>query len=232
VLAAVRAGLDQDLIEAAVDAMNTHESRFFRDGLPFEQLKRPVLPQVLATKPPSEPLRVWSAACAGGQEAYSIAIAAVEHQERLLAGRKVEILATDVSRSILAKAAGGVYSDFEISQGLALERRNRWMRRVGLQWEAAPELKAMVSFRQHNLLETPPSGAGFDIVFCRNVLICFDEADKVKALAAIERVMTPGGFLVLGAAESVSRLSSGFQVMPGEPGLMRLSPAQVARRAG
>jgi chemotaxis protein methyltransferase CheR len=231
VLASVRAGLDQPLVEAAIDAMNTHESLFFRDGLPFEQLNRTVLAQVLAGKPADAPLRIWSAACSSGQEPYSIAMALMEQQHRL-GGRRVEILATDVSTPILAKARAGIYSDFEVNRGLAPERRDRWMRKVGLQWEMVPQLKAMVMFRQHNIMDAPPAHATFDIVFCRNVLIYFDVAGKAKALGVVARAMAPGGFLFLGGAETTGGISSAFQMLPGERGLVRLGGAEAVRKVG
>ena len=160
-----------------------------------------------------------------------IAMALME-QQHTLGGRRVEILATDVSAPILAKARAGLYSDFEVSRGLGPERRDRWMRKVGLQWEVAPQLKAMVVFRQHNLLEAPPAQGAFDVVFCRNVLIYFDVAGKAKALGVVSRAMAPGGFLFLGGAETTGGLSSAFHMVPGERGLVRLGAPAAALKVG
>ena len=222
-LAALRRGGDEGLVCACVDAMATHESLFFRDSAPFDQLAAVVLPHLARTRPAGQPLRIWSAACSSGQEPYSIAMLIQEHSA-LLAGRRVEIIATDMAEAVLAKARAGSYSDFEINRGLSPARRDRWLKQRASAWEISAELKAMVTFRRHNLLDPMASAAGFDVVFCRNVLIYFDPSGKTQALRHIGKVIAPDGTLILGSAESVIGLDTAFEPVTGTRGLFQPRP--------
>ena len=227
-LAALHKGASDALVQASVDAMATHESLFFRDSAPFEQMASLVLPALHRAREAGRPLRIWSAACSSGQEPYSIAMV-VQEVAHELGGRRVDIIATDMAEPILVKARAGLYSDFEVNRGLSPERRDRWMQRAGSGWEISPRLKSMVSFRRHNLLEPMAGAPVFDMVFCRNVLIYFDLAGKTQALDHISRVLAPDGTLFLGSAESVMGLNVAFEAVPGSrgrylPGARRPTP--------
>jgi len=217
-LAALRRGVSETLITACVDAMATHESLFFRDGSPFQQLADVILPELCQARAPGMPIRIWSAACSSGQEPYSVAMLLNEQAARL-GGRRFEIVATDMSAAIVERAKAGRYSDFEVQRGLSPERRDRWMRRSGQSWEVAPALREMVAFQRHNLLDGLPLGGPFDIVFCRNVLIYFDRAGKTRVLLEIRRALAPDGALMLGSAETVIGLTTAFTLRPGSRGI-------------
>lgn len=202
------------LAQRAVDAMATHESYFFRDATPFDQLRDTLLPALTARRAGARRLRIWSAACSSGQEPYSLAMLLLE-ERRLMPDWTVEILATDMSLPILDRARRGIYSDFEASRGLSEARRSRWLRREGGDWSIAPEARALVEFRPHNLMHGVVGMGRFDLIFCRNVLIYFEQAQKRWALARLSEALETDGALVLGSAETVVGLDSAFEPMPG-----------------
>jgi chemotaxis protein methyltransferase CheR len=219
-LTVLRTAPTTSLIQACVDAMATHESLFFRDSSPFEQLAATILPQLAAARPAGQALRIWCAACSSGQEPYSIAML-VQEQAHLLGGRRVEIIGTDMVEAILTKARAGLYSSFEVQRGLSPERQNRFLKSRGDLWEVQPGVRAMVSFRTHNLLDGAKGMGPFDVVFCRNVLIYFDQAGKAQVLNQIAAAMAPDAALFLGSAESVLGLTDALALQPGSRGLYR-----------
>lgn len=224
-LARLRVSQDSQLIQQCVDAMATHESFFFRDGTPFEQLAQIVLPQLIAARAGAQrSLRIWCAACSSGQEPYSVAILLRELGLQL-AGWRVEIVATDMSDQILAKARSGLYSDFEARRGLSEQRLKRWFKLDGYSWRIDPALQQMVSFRPHNLLHGVAGMGSFDIILCRNVLIYFDVAQKRSILRDLARSIPADGSLLLGSAETVIGLTDEFELTPGARGLYRLARA-------
>jgi len=234
-LARLRAGAPETLVRRCIDAMATHESLFFRDATPFSELAGLVLPELARTRPANQPLRIWCAACSSGQEPYSIAML-MQEQAYVLAGRRVEIVATDMAEGILDKARAGVYSDFEVRRGLSPERLGRWMTARGGDWEVSAQLKAMVSFRRHNLLDGAAGLGVFDIVFCRNVLIYFDAPRKAQVLEQIAGVTAPDGALFLGSAETIIGLTEAFALTPGaravyRPKRAKGQPSKLARTA-
>ena len=185
--------------EMIVEALTTNETSWFRDVLPFQALTEHILPAAVAALPVGAPLRIWSAACSTGQEPYSIAMTV---REQLAASRRVEITATDLSGEVIAKAERGVYSQLEINRGLPAALLVKHFTKRGAEWAIGDDLRSMVRFSKHNLLSPPPSGGPFDIVFLRNVLIYFDVDAKRDILRRLRMTMRPGGFLVLGAAET------------------------------
>ncbi len=216
----LRAGAPEPVVQRCVDAMATHESMFFRDTKPFEQIAAIAAPELVVARSPGRPIRIWSAACSSGQEPYSLAIL-MQELGGLLGGRRVEIIATDMSEAILSKAREGYYSDFEVRRGLSPERLKQWFRPSGTGWEVAPQLKAMVSFHKHNLLDAPAGLGVFDIVLCRNVLIYFEPAGKAKVLERVATAIAPDGVLFLGSAETVIGLTSAFVAPIGAQGFYR-----------
>ncbi len=200
-----------------VEAMTTNESLFFRDSKPFEALRRTVLPRLHAARSPGAALRIWSAAASTGQEAYSIAMVATELASAL-PGRRIDILGTDIAQEPLERARQGLYSQFEIQRGLPMQMLVKYFTKEDLQWRVKPALRAMVEFRDWNLLSDPRPLGVFDVVFCRNVLIYFDMATKRQVLEALARQMAPDGVLFLGGAETVLGLTESFRGVPGETG--------------
>ncbi len=231
-LAQIKRGAPEALVRSCVDAMATHESLFFRDGTPFEQLEQSVLPELSAARPVGQPLRILSAACSSGQEPYSIAML-IQEQAIRLGGRKAEIVGADMSEGILGKARAGIYSSFEVQRGLSAERQARWLTPMGAAFEMSPKLKSMVTFRRHNLLDGMAGMGTFDIIFCRNVLIYFDAPKKSLVLNALSSALAPDGALLLGSAESVMGLCDTLELQAGSRGLYRrkAQAAQVARSA-
>lgn len=220
-LARLRTAPD-DLVRRCVDAMATHESFFFRDGTPFDLLANRVLPLLIHARAASRKLRIWCAACSSGQEPYSIAMLLQELHSQI-AGWRTEIVATDMSEAILAKARAGIYSEFEVRRGLSEARLKRWFRPDGQGWRVAPELQQMISFRAHNLLEGAAGLGPFDVIFCRNVLIYFDVERKRTILRDLADALTHDGALFLGSAETVIGLTTQFELTPGASGLFRLA---------
>lgn len=227
-LAQVRRTPNEAVIERCVNALATHESSFFRDGAPFEALAQTILPPLLAARAQCKTLRIWCAACSSGQEPYSLAVLLKEQGPRL-AGWKIEILATDFSRPILERARGALYSDFEVRRGLSPERLARWFEQTPQGYRPLAQIRDMVTFRPHNLLDRASVLGTFDIVLCRNVLIYFDGDRKRQVLDELCRAMAPDGALILGSAESIISLPPGLEAAPGLRGLCRrASAAQVA----
>jgi chemotaxis protein methyltransferase CheR len=227
-LARLRRENPEPLIERCVEAMAIHESSFFRDASPFRHLAETVLPKLVAETREARPLRIWCAACSSGQEPYSVAIVLKELASQM-AGRRAEILATDLSDPILRKAQSGLYSDFEARRGLSPERLARWFKPEGRGWQVSPDLQQMITFRSHNLLNGAVSLGKFDIIFCRNVLIYFDVERKRRLLEDMARALVPGGALFLGSAETVIGVTDRFDPVPGASGLHRHGKAVVAR---
>lgn len=219
---AIRAKQDEALIRDITEAMTTNESFFFRDNKPFDQFRDIVLPHLLEHRKTERSIRIWSAACSSGQEPYSLSMI-LKEQAAKLAGWKVEIVATDLSTEILAKAKEGLYSQFEVQRGLPINLLVKYFKQEGDRWQLDARIRGMVRFRAFNLLESLTALGRFDVVFCRNVLIYFDQQTKGKVLGNIARLMPEDGFLFLGGAETVLGVSEDFQLMSGKRGIYGLT---------
>ena len=204
---------EQDLV-AIVDALTTNETSWFRDNTPFSALRTHIVPALRAERPVLDTLRVWSAACSTGQEPYSLAMVLTDV---LGPGARFDITATDLSDRVLAQARSGRYSQLEINRGLPAPMMVRYFQRNGHEWQVADELRRTITFQKNNLLDSPPAGP-FDIVFLRNVLIYFDLETKRSILSRVHRVLRPGGFLVLGAAETTIGVDGDWERVPVERG--------------
>jgi chemotaxis protein methyltransferase CheR len=211
---AATAPLGTDVIEA----MTTNESFFFRDKVPFEHFRDTIMPALLAARAREKRIRIWCTACATGQEPYSLAMG-LKSLGAVLAGWRIEIIATDLSNEVLAKAKAGIYSQFEVQRGLPIQLLVKFFAQVGEAWQIAPEIRGMVHFRPLNLLKDFSPLGTFDLVFCRNVLIYFDQPTKIDVLNRLAKQMPSDGFLVLGAAETVVGLTDGFKPMTDKRGL-------------
>lgn len=216
------------LAAEVVEAMTTNETFFFRDKLPFDHFRETVLPALIAARAREKRIRIWCAAASTGQEPYSVAMILREFNVQL-AGYRTEIIATDLSGDVLARAKAGIYSQFEVQRGLPIQQLVKYFSQVGESWQIAPEIRAMVSFRPLNLLKDFSALGTFDMVFCRNVLIYFDQDTKIQVLNRIARQMAETSFLALGAAETVVGLTDAFKPMPDRRGLYVPNPAKAVR---
>ncbi|NOG69175.1 protein-glutamate O-methyltransferase CheR [Roseicella sp. DB1501] len=211
------------LAEAVTEALTTNESSFFRDGKPFEHLRR-ILPGLAAARGAGAPLRIWSAACSTGQEAYSIAMILAELAP-LPGGVRAEILGTDIAQEVVARARQGLFSQFEVQRGLPARLLVRHFRQEEGRWQVAPELRGMARFERWNLLSDLRPLGRFDVIFCRNVLIYFDAPTKTRVLEAMAAQLAPDGVLYLGGAETVLGLTGRLVAVPGERGVYRRAEA-------
>jgi len=214
---------EPDVHRRIVDALTTNETSFFRDGEPFTAVTGMVLPQLLATRATSRHLRVWSAACSSGQETYTLAM---QMHDNLPNGWGYEILGTDISTEVLARAEAGRYSQLEVNRGLPAPALVRHFERVGSHWQVAPHLRKNVSFRRLNLAAPLPSLGQFDVIFLRNVLIYFDVATKRAVLDRVGVLLKPDGWLFLGSAETTIGIDDRFdRVVTGRTSAYRLRSA-------
>jgi len=227
--ARVRTRAEAGLIRDVVEAMTTNESFFFRDIKPFDQFKAVVLPHLLQTRAQARTIRIWSAASSSGQEPYSLSMILNEERQKLV-GWNVDIMATDLSTEILAKAQAGLYSQFEVQRGLPITLLVKYFKQVGDRWQIDQAIRNSVRFRPFNLLEEMSGLGQFDVIFCRNVLIYFDQPTKQMVLERMAKQLSPDGFLYLGGAETVVGITDKFVPMPDNRGIYRHSQA-VAKPA-
>jgi chemotaxis protein methyltransferase CheR len=220
---------DADRLRSRVaQAVTVQESYFFRDKVPFSYFIGTMLPALMARRDASRRIRIWCAAAATGQEPYSLGIELAERNGRL-AGWNVELLATDFVEDALGKARKGIYSQFEVQRGLPVSLLVKYFQKAGNAWELSPRIRELVEFRTQNLLDDCQALGTFDVIFCRNVLIYFDEATKRAVLARLAARLAPDGYLVLGAAETTTGLSHDFAAVPeGHHGIFRLTPEAAA----
>jgi chemotaxis protein methyltransferase CheR len=214
----LRAPGAEALVVEVVEAMTTNESFFFRDKIPFEHFRDTIVPALIAARAAQRRIRIWCAAASTGQEPYSLAMS-LKEMGNVLAGWRVEIVATDLSNEVLEKAKAGIYSQFEVQRGLPIALLIKYFTQVGDAWQIAPELRAMVQFRPINLLGDFGHLGVFDLVLCRNVLIYFDQETKTDVLERLARVTDRDGYLVLGAAETVVGLTESFKPIHERRGL-------------
>ena len=223
-------GGDERITRDVVEAMTTNESFFFRDKTPFEHFEKLILPRLLQARAPERRLRIWCAAASTGQEPYSLAMI-LREKSQLLRDWKVEIIGTDLSTEVLERAKSGLYSQFEVQRGLPVQMLVKYFTKEGDQYRIKDEIRNAVQFKVANLLD-PFVGFGvFDVVFCRNVLIYFDEPTKRNVLDRVAQLMPEDGFLLLGAAESVVGVTTSFLPHESARGVSVKKPAGSARPA-
>lgn len=203
-----------ELGREVIDRITTDETSFFRDSAPFDMLRNKILPDLIDRKnrrpgmgKPS--IRIWSAACSNGQELYSIAMTLKD-----LLGSfnrfEVQLVGTDISDAAVAKASRGIYNSIEIQRGLPVSHQQRYFTQVPEGWKIADELRFLVTFRRLNLMQ-PFAGMGvFDVIFCRNVAIYFDEANKKSLFNRLGMQLDPDGYLIIGSTESITGLCPQF----------------------
>lgn len=218
----IRRPTELGLRQSVIDAMTTNETFWFRDVYPYDNLKKKILPS-LVNATPSPRIRIWSAACSSGQEPYSIAMIAEEMKQEMVIKKPfaLEVLATDLSNTILQEARDGTYDRLSISRGMSPERLSAHFDPVGTdQWQVKSALKRNVRFQALNLLESYSSLGQFDVIFCRNVLIYFSAEHKKDIITRLQLALKPGGRLVLGASEGLADARDLFTMESCKPGVV------------
>lgn len=212
---------NRKLKDAVVDAMTTNETLWFRDTYPFDVFRDQLLPELQHER--NGPLKVWSAACSSGQEPYSLSMLVEEYNTGRFGGTKadVEIVATDLSSSMLACCEEAIYDSLSLGRGLSRERLDRHFNELTANsWQVKHEIRKRVRFRPLNLKDSFVSLGKFDVVFCRNVLIYFSSELKTDILRRIHSTLKPGGYLVLGASEGLSGAGDLFEMRQCRPGII------------
>jgi chemotaxis protein methyltransferase CheR len=222
-LAALRTKREDRLAWAVVEAMAHSETAFFRDRVPFDLFRNEVLP-TLAKLRNGEPIRIWSAACGAGQEAYSLAMI-VDEQRSETPGAKVELFGSDLAERMLEKAQSGLYTQFEAQRGLPIRQLVQHFEKVDEMWQLSPRIRQMVRWRRINLVAELSTAGRFDVIFCRYVLSSLVEPMKLRLLENLARALGPEGFLFLGLDESADLLDGAFHAVPGRPGLYARNPS-------
>jgi chemotaxis protein methyltransferase CheR len=229
--AVVARSADPELSLDMIDALLNNETSFFRDLPVFTQIAQDILPQLAASRQDVKRLRLWSAACSSGQEAYSLALLIAEQAERW-AGWKIEIVGSDISRSAISKARSALYSQLEVQRGLPIRQLIAWFDPVLDQgWRAKPALTSLVSFTRHNLLGPPLPGGRFDLILCRNALLYFSPERKHQLLEGLSLALASDGALLLGAGETALGNSARFVSDPTLPMVYRSAGQAVLTNA-
>ncbi|HVC25810.1 MAG TPA: protein-glutamate O-methyltransferase CheR [Acidimicrobiales bacterium] len=209
---AIRRG-DKTVETAVVDAMTTNETSWFRDSAPFDALRNLVLPELVASNVTRRRLAIWSAACSTGQELYSVAML-LDSEFSDLASWHVDLHGTDLSTTVVQRARAGSFTALEINRGLPATLLVRYFRREGAQFVIADSIRARVRFELFNLARPWPPMQDYDVILLRNVLIYFDVETKRNVLERVRGRLRPGGFLLLGTAETTRGLVDGFRPIP------------------
>ena len=219
-VAKIKSGAEA-LTSEGVEAMTTNETFFFRDKIPFDHLRETIFPALVQARAGRRSLRIWCAASSTGQEPYSIAMCVKQFAG--LSGWRVEIVATDLSQEVLEKSKAGIYSQFEVQRGLPIQMLVKHFTQIGELWQLNADIRGMVQHRQLNLLQDFSHLGTFDVIFCRNVLIYFDQDTKVGIFDRLARLLDTDGVLLLGAAESVVGITDAFKPYPEKRGMYRLN---------
>ncbi|HBR70010.1 MAG TPA: chemotaxis protein CheR [Rhodospirillaceae bacterium] len=214
----LRAVPNPKLVNDIVEAMTTNETSFFRDIKPFDLFRDTVLPHMLKNRVNQRKIKIWCAAASSGQEPYSLAMI-VKEKGSVFAGWDISLKATDISNDILEMARQGVYSQFEVQRGLPITMLMKYFKQSDEKWTISDDIKKMIRYEYFNLLENFASLGNFDVIFCRNVLIYFDEPTKRQIFEKMSKILAPDGFLFLGGAETVIGITDAFKPVKDMRGL-------------
>lgn len=211
-----------------VNEMTVNETYFMREHYQFDCMVHSMLPELVARKPRGEPLRIWIMPSSSGEEAYTVAMYLLERWPEL-ARWDVEIVSSDIDTRILAHAEAGLYSPRAVHQ-LPSAWLQKYFTREGENWRINRSLREVVAFTRVNLNERTEVAAyrNYDLVFCRNLLIYFDDASRRRAAEAFYDVLRPGGFICLGHSESMSRISSLFAIRKFAQAIVYQKPLEQA----
>ena len=214
---------EKALADEVVEALLNNETYFFRDPAYFKVLAELILPTLRRARAGKRKLKIWSAGCSTGQEVLSLAMVFAEQQEQW-ADWSIEILGTDISGQAIDTARRGRYSQFEIQRGLGVNRMLNFFEETEQGWLSTDRVSRLVRFNRHNVLDQTPSSGPFDLVMCRNVLLYFDAATRERAFRRLHEGLSPDGWLMLGAGETVVGQTRQFQIEPGVGGIYRPVP--------
>ena len=199
-----------DLHRQVVEAMTNNETSFFRDARMFAMLRQAIVPEIVSRRAAQRTINVWSAACSSGQEPHSVAMLLREFRPSL-EGWKTTIVASDMSLEMLARARSGIYSQFEVNRGLPASLLVKYFAQDRATWAIRPDIRRMVDYREINLIQPWPALIPMDVVLLRNVLIYLDAETKRSILSRVARALAPGGYLILGGAETTNHLHEAFE---------------------
>ena len=208
---------DERLSRAVTDAMTTNETSFFRDKVPFDQFRDVMLPALAMARRNDMRLRIWCSAASAGQEPYSLAM--IIDAIPQFAGWAIDIVASDINAEVIERAKEGLYSQFEVLRGLPIQMLARHFHHEGGEWRLSSSMRGRVQFEMFNLLDSFAPLGQFDVIFCRNVLIYFDQATKHDVLGRLGDALAPDGYLVLGAAETVMGSGKGLEPLVNARGI-------------
>lgn len=221
---ALKQSANRKLRDQVIDAMTTNETFWFRDIYPYEHFRSQLLPQLMAgNNKMFGPIRIWSAACSSGQEPYSISMMVEEYRRQNMGAlpRPVQIVATDVSATILDQARKAEYDRLSVLRGLSDERLQRYFDKTSENiWRVKPVVRERIEFKAWNLMDSYAMLGKFDIVFCRNVLIYFNAELKRQILQKIHASLRPKGILFLGSSEGLAGAADLFEMVRCEPGIL------------
>lgn len=223
-IVAARSRRDERLLWAITDALTTNETFFFRDKTPFDLFQGAILPKLVAKKGAGGRARILCAACSTGQEPYSLAML-LDEMKAMGQGLDAEILGVDISDRVLEKARSGLYSQFEVQRGLPSRLLVKYFEKSGDMWRINDRIRAAARFQRFNLLEDLRALGKFDVVFCRNVLIYFDQPTKRQTLEKLAAATNEDGFLILGAAETLMGVTDAYEAAPEQRGLYKRNAA-------
>lgn len=227
----LRLSRDEALCVDVTEAMTTNESFFFRDNTPFDLFKNHVLPAMEKSRGGQKRLRIWCAAASTGQEPYSLAILLRENWMKWQ-NWKIEIVGTDICTQVLDKAKAGKYSQFEVQRGLPIQMLIKYFTQEGDTWQLNSDIRNMVTFRSFNLLNNFIGLGTFDVIYCRNVLIYFDQETKKQVLERMRKALSDDGTLFLGAAETVLGITDAFRPVRGQRGMYVPSDGSAEKLMG
>lgn len=214
----LRGQADPQLVDDIAEGMTVSETRFFRDYKPFDKL-RDLLPGIIKAKGAGT-VRIWSAGCSSGQEAYSLAVLTKENAAGW-PGASFEIIATDLSKPVLTQARAGAYSQFEVQYGMPSALLIKYFTQAGATWTLKDDIKRMVKFETFNLLDSMDALGTFDVIFCRNVFVGFNQQTKTKVLDQMAARLAKHGYLFLGSNETILGATDKFKALEGERGIYR-----------
>lgn len=219
----LKSGSNRKLKDEVIDAMTTNETFWFRDIYPYDHLKNVLLPQLMGATKTLGGVRIWSAACSSGQEPYSISMMVEEFKQKNMGSlpKQVQIVATDLSTTVLEQARRGEYDKLSVVRGLSNERLDRFFDKTADgNWRVKSFLKERIDFRPINLMDSYSALGKFDIVFCRNVLIYFNADLKRQILQKIHASLKPQGILYLGSSEGLAGAADLFEMVRCDPGIL------------
>ena len=220
---------DETLSRAVIDAMTTNETSFFRDKVPFDKFQNVMLPALLAARREEARLRIWCSAASSGQEPYSLAMIL---DAARLEGWTIDLVASDINAEMIERAKDGLYSQFEVLRGLPIQMLARHFHNDGGEWRLLSSTRSRVQFHVFNLLDSFDHFGLFDVIFCRNVLMYFDQATKHDVLGRLANALAPDGYLVLGSAETVLGSGKGLEPLVNTRGIYVKARAQSRAAAG